>query len=116
MFEKEFKHQHFFPLYFFPFLECNFIRCSTKAQTGRAATDRRTAVRETGVSRCHGGLIEAPHDAPRASQYYRIGGFNGGPQLVPMMPRDASIYIFILYIYFPPSVDLSPPHIIEFMN
>jgi len=50
---------------------------------------RRIAVRETGVSRHHGGSTKGPPKPIGPSQHYRIEGFKGGPQLVPIMPRDA---------------------------
>ena len=46
------------------------------------------AVLETGVSRHHGGPIEAPPTTLRTSQPLRIEGFKG---LRPIMPRNAVV-------------------------
>ena len=74
---------------------------------------RRTAVPETGVSHHHGDTIEAPPEATRLSQHYRVERFGGALNWTPIMQGDASwtinvgifslgaIYClrFLLYLY-----------------
>ena len=54
---------------------------STGLPDRKSVTNRLIAVRETGVSRHQGGPIEGPPETPRASQYYRIEGIKGVPDL-----------------------------------
>ena len=49
------------------------------------------AVKETGGSRHNGETIPGPPEAPQFDRALISGGFQGSPQFVLMIPRDASL-------------------------